>query len=41
LRIYEYLPQEVDEVLPFRNAIFTHVSREHWEAMNCTAVVAR
>ncbi|HHK42928.1 MAG TPA: GNAT family N-acetyltransferase [Planctomycetaceae bacterium] len=41
LQIYEYDPRERDEVLPFRNAIFGHVSVEHWEAMRCTAVVAR
>ncbi len=41
LRIYEYDPEEVDEVLPFRNAIFGDISRAQWEAMNCTAVVAR
>jgi GNAT superfamily N-acetyltransferase len=41
VRIYEYVPQEVDEVLAFRNKIFGHVSRAHWEAMNCTAVVTR
>ncbi len=41
LRIYEHVPEELDEVLPFRNAVFGHVSREHWQAMNCTAVVAR
>ena len=41
MRIYEYEPEEVDEVLTFRNAIFNYISREHWEAMNCTAVVAR
>ena len=41
MRIYEHVPQELDEVLPFRNAIFGYVSKEHWQAMNCTAVVAR
>ncbi|MBL7201138.1 MAG: GNAT family N-acetyltransferase [Anaerolineae bacterium] len=41
MRIYEHVPQEIGEVLPFRNALFTSVSRAHWEAMNCTAVVAR
>lgn len=41
LRIYEHVPEELDEVLPFRNAVFGHLSREHWQAMNCTAVVAR
>ena len=41
LRIYEYDPDEVDEVLAFRNTIFGHISRAQWEAMNCTAVVAR
>ena len=41
LRIYEYDPEEIDEVLAFRNAIFGDISRAQWEAMNCTAVVAR
>jgi len=41
LRIYEHVPEELDEVLPFRNVVFGHVSREHWQAMNCTAIVAR
>ncbi len=41
LRIYEYDPGEVDEVLAFRNNIFGHVDRARWETMNCTAVVAR
>jgi len=41
MRIYEYVPEELDEVLPFRNAIFGHMSRDQWEAMGCTAVVAR
>jgi GNAT superfamily N-acetyltransferase len=41
LRIYEYDPKEVDEVLAFRNAVFGEIDRAQWEAMNCTAVVAR
>jgi len=41
LRIYEYDPDEIDEVLPFRNAIFGNIGRAQWEAMNCTAAVAR
>jgi GNAT superfamily N-acetyltransferase len=41
LRIYEYDEREIDELLPFRNAIFGHVSRDHWFAMNNTGVVAR
>ena len=41
MRIYEHVPEEIDETLPFRNAIFGHVSQDHWVAMNCTAVVAR
>lgn len=41
LRIYEYDPGEVDEVLAFRNDIFGYIDRSRWEAMNCTAVVAR
>ena len=41
LRIYEYDPGEVDEVLNFRNNIFGYIDLSRWEAMNCTAVVAR
>jgi GNAT superfamily N-acetyltransferase len=41
MRIYEHVPEELDEVLAFRNAIFGYISKEHWQAMNCTAVVAR
>jgi GNAT superfamily N-acetyltransferase len=41
LRIYEHNPEELDEVLAFRNNIFTYVSVDHWHNMNCTAVVAR
>jgi GNAT superfamily N-acetyltransferase len=39
--IYEHVPQEIDEVLAFRNQTFGHVSLDHWRAMGCTAVVAR
>jgi GNAT superfamily N-acetyltransferase len=41
VKIYEYVPQEIDELLSLRNAIFGRVSKEHWGAMNCTGVVAR
>jgi GNAT superfamily N-acetyltransferase len=41
LRIYEYDEREIDELLPFRNAIFGRISRDHWFAMNNTGVVAR
>ena len=41
MRIYEYDEREVDELLPFRNAIFGPISREHWFAMGNTGVVAR
>ena len=41
MKIYEYTSQEVNEVIPFRNETFGQISQEHWEAMNCTAVVAR
>jgi GNAT superfamily N-acetyltransferase len=41
LRIYEYDEREIDELLPFRNAIFGPISRDHWFAMNNTGVVAR
>jgi GNAT superfamily N-acetyltransferase len=41
MRIYETVPDEVDEVIPFRNEIFGYISRDQWEAMGCTAVTAR
>jgi GNAT superfamily N-acetyltransferase len=41
LRIYEYDPAEVDELLLFRNELFEPVSVDHWQVMNCTGVVAR
>lgn len=41
LHIYEYDPREMDEVLAFRNATFGDISHEQWQAMGCTAVVAR
>jgi len=41
LRIYEHQTDELDEVLAFRNSIFGTIDRSRWEAMNCTAVVAR
>jgi GNAT superfamily N-acetyltransferase len=41
LRIYEHNPEELDEVLAFRNNIFSCVSVDPWHHMNCTAVVAR
>ena len=41
MRIYEYDAQEVDELLAFRNAIFTHVPLAQWQAMGCTGIVAR
>jgi GNAT superfamily N-acetyltransferase len=41
IKIYEHIPQEIDELLPFRNQVFGHVSLDHWRAMGCTAVVAR
>ena len=41
MRIYEYDEREIGELLPFRNAIFGDMSREHWFCMNNTGVVAR
>jgi GNAT superfamily N-acetyltransferase len=41
LHIYEHTPDELQEVLAFRNDIFNNISRSHWEAMGCTAVTAR
>jgi len=41
MRIYEYDPREADELLAFRNAIFTPVTRAQWQAMDCTGIVAR
>jgi GNAT superfamily N-acetyltransferase len=41
MRIYEYDPQEVDELLAFRNSIFTDVTPARWRAMDCTGIVAR
>jgi len=41
LRIYRYDEREIDELLPFRNAVFGQVSRDHWFAMNNAGVVAR
>lgn len=32
---------EIPDMLKFRNALFGDISREQWEAMGCTAVVAR
>ena len=41
MRVYEYVPQERDEALAFRNGIFNQINTTHWEAMDCTGVVAR
>ena len=41
MRIYEYHDQEMDELLAFRNAIFTPVTVAQWQAMDCTGIVAR
>jgi GNAT superfamily N-acetyltransferase len=41
MRIYEYAPQEIGELLPFRNATFSPLSLEQWLAMDCTGIVAR
>lgn len=38
----ELQPSEIDEMLKLRNKIFiSQVSREQWDAMGCTAVVAK
>ena len=34
-------PAEIDDMLKFRNATFGHLSHSHWEAMGCTAIVAK
>jgi ribosomal protein S18 acetylase RimI-like enzyme len=41
MRIYEYNPDEMEELLAFRNAIFTPVTVPQWRAMDCTGIVAR
>jgi GNAT superfamily N-acetyltransferase len=41
MQIYEYDPQEMDELLAFRNSIFTDVTPAQWQAMDCTGIVAR
>jgi GNAT superfamily N-acetyltransferase len=38
--VHELEQSEIPEMLKLRNAIFGHISRDHWDAMNCTAVVA-
>ena len=34
-------PAEIGDMLKFRNATFGHISPSHWEAMGCTAIVAK
>ena len=41
MQIYEYDPQETDELLTFRNSIFTDVTPSQWQALDCTGIVAR
>jgi GNAT superfamily N-acetyltransferase len=41
MNYYELLPEETEEALSFRNSIFTQVNPDHWDAMQCTGVVAR
>lgn len=41
LTICELDPSDTDAMLRLRNATFGHISRAHWDAMGCTAVVAR
>lgn len=41
IEIRELDPAETDEMLRFRNSHFGVISRQHWDAMGCTAVVAR
>jgi GNAT superfamily N-acetyltransferase len=40
LRLRELDPSDTDLMLELRNSIFDPISRDHWEAMGCTAVVA-
>jgi GNAT superfamily N-acetyltransferase len=40
-RIQELDPADTNHMLEFRNRIFSTISRDHWEAMGCTAVVAK
>ena len=41
MQIYEYHPQEMDQLLAFRNSIFTDLTPAQWQAMDCTGIVAR
>ncbi len=41
VEIRELKPEETEEGLRFRNTNFNDIPREHWDAMNCTAVIAR
>ena len=41
LDIRRVRPAEIDDMLKFRNTIFGHISRSQWEAMGCTAIVAK
>lgn len=41
LRIGEMRPADTADVLAMRNSIFGEISRGHWDAMGCTAVLAR
>ncbi|MCX7590932.1 MAG: hypothetical protein N2255_04820 [Kiritimatiellae bacterium] len=40
LQIREMEPADTEQMLIFRNKIFGQISREQWNAMQCTAVVA-
>ena len=39
--VREIRPSEIDAVLEFRNSVFTPITRPKWDAMGCTAIVAR
>lgn len=41
LIVREVRPREIDDMLKLRNSIFGHISRTCWDAMGCTAVVAK
>jgi hypothetical protein len=41
MQIYEYRPKEIEELLAFRNSMFTPVTPAQWRAMDCTGIVAR
>jgi predicted acetyltransferase len=40
-QVSELRPADTAQMLKLRNSIFGHISRDHWDAMDCTAAVAR